>query len=207
VLTIWGRANSSNVMKVLWLCDALGLRHRRIDVGGAFGGTREPDFLRRNPNALVPVLEEEDGFTLWESNAVLRHLARTRPGGEHLYPHDPRTRARIDQWLDWQLSAVTRPTTTLFFTHVRLPEAQRDWPAHDAARDEAEALWRIADAALADRDYVCGAFSIADIALSIYLHRWFALPIRRPELPALRAWYERLRGHQGFRDHMDQPMT
>ena len=206
MLTIWGRANSSNVMKVLWLCEELAIPHRRQDAGGAFGRTREPDYIAMNPNALVPVIVEPDGFALWESNAILRYLTATRPGGVALYPAEPRARAAVDQWLDWQLGAVTRPLTTLFFTHVRIPEPERDWAAAARARDEAERLWRILDARLADRDWVCGDFSLADIALSIYAHRWFVLPLERAALPNLAAWYARLRTREGFR-HLDQPLT
>ena len=207
MLTIWGRASSSNVMKVLWLCDELGEHYTRLDVGGAFGRTREPDYLRRNPNGLVPTIEEADGFALWESQAILRYLANSRPGGERFYPVDPRARARVDQWLDWVVGTVAGPSTTLFFTHVRLPEPERDWPAHDKALAAAGRLWAIADAALAEEEYLCGAFSLADIALAIHAHRWFHLPIERPALPHLAAWYRRLDAHAGFRVHMAVPLT
>ncbi len=70
----WGRANSSNVMKVIWLLEEMRLPYERQDVGGAFGGTDTPDYLAMNPNGVVPTLVE-DGFTLWESNAILRYLA------------------------------------------------------------------------------------------------------------------------------------
>ncbi len=111
MLKIWGRSSSSNVMKVLWLCEELGLPFERIDAGGAFGRTKEPDYLAKNPNALVPTLEEEDGFVLWESNSILRYLCNTRPGGAALYPQAPRERADVERWMDWQLSAVNAPMT------------------------------------------------------------------------------------------------
>ena len=103
MLKIWGRTSSSNVMKVLWLCDELGVAYERIDAGGAFGRTRDPDYLAKNPNALVPTIEEEDGYTLWESNSILRYLCNTRPGGAALYPSAPRERADVERWMDWQL--------------------------------------------------------------------------------------------------------
>ena len=208
MLRIWGRANSSNVMKLLWLCDELGIAFERIDAGGAFGRTKEPDYLAKNPNALVPTIEEPDGFTLWESNAILRYLARSRAPGHAIYPSEPRAAAECDRWMDWQVSAVNAPMTTIFFTYVRIPEDKRDWPATAKARDAAEALWGMAEARLQGRPFLCGdVLTLADIALGIYAHRWFALPIERRAMPALEAWYAALRQRPGFATHVAVPMT
>src|SRR5258707_1890299 len=70
---VWGRATSSNVMKVLWGLTELGLPFERIDVGGSFGKTDTPEYRKMNPTGLVPTLQEDD-FTLWESNVILRYL-------------------------------------------------------------------------------------------------------------------------------------
>ena len=59
MITLWGRANSVNVMKVLWLLDELALPFERIEAGGAFGRTRDPDYLAMNPNATVPTLVKD----------------------------------------------------------------------------------------------------------------------------------------------------
>ncbi len=75
MIKIWGRNTSSNVQKVMWAVGEIGLPHERIDVGGAFGKNREAAYLAMNPNGLVPTLEEEDGFLLWESNSIVRYLA------------------------------------------------------------------------------------------------------------------------------------
>jgi hypothetical protein len=53
MLKIWGRANSSNVQKVLWTCEEIGIEFERIDAGGSFGKTKEPAYLKMNPNGLV----------------------------------------------------------------------------------------------------------------------------------------------------------
>ncbi len=202
MLKIWGRANSSNVMKVLWLCEELSVPFERIDAGGAFGRTREPDYLAKNPNALVPTVEEPDGFVLWESNAILRYLARTRAPAHPVYPADPRAAADCDRWMDWQATALNRPMTTIFFTWVRIPEPERDYAGAEVARGEAEALWGMLDRRLNGRNFICGAdLTLADIALGMYAHRWFALPITRAEMPALRGWYDRLLARPGFAKH------
>lgn len=208
MLTIWGRASSSNVMKVLWLCEELAIPFTRIDAGGAFGRTRDPDYLAKNPNALVPTIEEPDGFTLWESNSICRYLVRKHAPGHALYPADPRLAADVERWMDWQLASLNRPMTTVFFTYVRIPEADRDWPATHKARAEAEALWAMVDAKVAQHPFLCGdSLTLADIALGPYLHRWFAMPIERAPMPALRAWYDRLLARPGFQKHLAGPLV
>src|SRR5437588_12134355 len=82
MLKMWGRNTSSNVQKAMWAVGELKLPCERIDVGGAFGRTKQPFYLAMNPNSLVPTLEEEDGFTMWESNSVVRYLAAKHGGLE-----------------------------------------------------------------------------------------------------------------------------
>jgi glutathione S-transferase len=207
MLRIWGRTSSSNVMKVLWLCEELAIPFERIDAGGAFGRTKEPGYLAMNPNALVPTIEDGD-FVLWESNAIMRYLARTRAAGGVIYPAEPRVAADCDRWMDWQLGTLNPPMTTIFFTHVRIPEPERDMAAAGRARDAAEALWRMVDAKLASGDFVCGRdFTIADIALGIYAWRWFNLPVARAPMPHLAPWFERLKSRPGYAKHVALPMT
>ena len=74
MLKIWGRTNSVNVQKVLWCCEELGVDYDRVDAGGPFGVVDTPEYRRRNPNGLVPTIDD-DGFVLWESNAIVRYLA------------------------------------------------------------------------------------------------------------------------------------
>jgi glutathione S-transferase len=207
MLKIWGRANSSNVMKVLFLCEELGIPFERVDAGGAFGRTKDADYLAKNPNSLVPTIEDGD-FVLWESNAIMRYLARTRAPGNPIYPSDPKTAADCDRWMDWQLSAVNPPMTTIFFTHVRIPEPDRDYAAAATARDAAARLWRMVEIKLGRNPYICGdKLTLCDIALGIYAHRWFVLPIEREDMPALAAWYARLKTHAGYAKHCIAPLT
>ena len=101
MLKVWGRKNFINVQKVLWCCEELGLPYERIDAGGPFGLTRDPEYLARNPNALVPTISDDE-FVLWESNAIVRYLA-TRHGSGAMWPEDLRERADAERWMDWQL--------------------------------------------------------------------------------------------------------
>ena len=114
MLKIWGRANSVNVQKVLWCLRELDLAHERIDAGMAFGRNHDPDYLAMNPNGLVPTLEEEDGFILWESNSIVRYLA-AKHQNRTLEPADLKIRARAQMWMDWQLSVLGPSITPVFW--------------------------------------------------------------------------------------------
>ena len=98
MLKIWGRTTSSNVQKVLWCCAELGIEYERVDLGGPFGGNRDPEYLAMNPNGRVPTIRDND-LILWESNTICRYLAATRHG-EQLYPSDPALRANVERWMD-----------------------------------------------------------------------------------------------------------
>jgi len=124
MLKIWGRANSINVQKVLWCADELGLAYDRIDIGGAFGGNDQPAYRAKNPNGLVPTIEEDDGFTLWESNTIVRYLAAKHG---KLSPGDLRTRADAERWMDWQATVFFWPALRpMFIELIRTPPANRD---------------------------------------------------------------------------------
>jgi len=206
-ITLWGRASSVNVQKVLWLLDELALPFQRVEAGGAFGRTKDADYAAMNPNATVPTLVMPHGFTLWESNSILRYLCRTQPGGNVFYPEAPEARADVERWMDWTLASLNEPMRVIFWTFVRTPEAERDLPGAARARDNAERLWRIVEAQLAGRDYIAGTLSTADMAMGGFLHRWFQLPVARPDLPNLAAWYARLCARQAYRAHVAVPLS
>ncbi len=206
MLKIWGRRNSSNVQKVMWCCGELGLAYDREDAGGPFGRTRDADMLARNPNARVPTVDD-DGLVLWESNVIVRYLAALHdPGG--LWPEDPRARAEADRWMDWQQTTVAGPLTTIFWGQVREPGR---FGAEEIAAAAAAAVpvWRIADRRLEASDWLGGdRFTMADIPLGVLARRWFELAIDRPAMPALEAWYARLRERPAFAEHiLAVPMT
>ncbi len=90
MITIWGRANSVNVQKVLWCCDELVLPYERIDAGLQFGRNNEPDYLAMNPTGKIPTLVDDD-FVLWESNSILRYLVLQYGESSLLYPAEAET--------------------------------------------------------------------------------------------------------------------
>jgi glutathione S-transferase len=201
---VWGRATSSNVMKVLWALGEMALPFERIDVGGSFGKTDTPEYRAMNPTGLVPTLQE-GAFTLWESNAILRYLANDAASAS-LWPPPPQARAIVDHWMDAQQTLLNRPMSSVFWGLVRTPPEQRDLKAIAIAIDETATAWRLLEAVLRRNDYIAGAeFTLCDIPWGVHAHRWFGmnyLGLARPEMPVLRAWYDRLCERPAFQQHV-----
>lgn len=206
MLKIWGRINSTNVRKVLWIVEELDLVHQRIDAGGAFGLVNDPAYRAMNPNGLVPVIQDGDDV-LWESNTIVRYLA-TRYGDGALNLTDPIARAQAEKWMDWATSALAGTFRDLFWGMVRTPEDQRDMAKINTAREAVGKLLRMPDEALARQDYLSGdTFGIGDIPLGCFAYAWFEMPIERPALPNLEAWYQRLKGREAYQRAVMTPLT
>jgi glutathione S-transferase len=192
-------------MKVLWTLGELGLPFHRIDVGGAFGKTDTPEYRAMNPTGLVPTLQEGE-FTLWESNVILRYLAQMHASGSALWPEAPQKRADIDRWMDAQQTVLNRPMSGVFWGLVRTPAEKRDLNAVATAIEEASRAWRMIEARLGSHDFIAGPhFSLCDIPWGVHAHRWFGMDyqgLSRPEMPALRAWYDRLCHRPAYHQHV-----
>lgn len=207
MLKIWGRVNSINVQKVMWLVDELKLAHERADAGLQHGVVNDGWYRAMNPNGRVPTIDDE-GFILWESNAVVRYLAAKHSAGAFC-PDDLRVRADADRWMDWCTTTVAPVMTPLFWGLIRTPAEKRDPVALENHRKEMDRLAGILDSRLSDgRAYLCGAaLSMGDIPAGCFTYRWYHMPIERAELPHLRAWYERLAERPAFRRHVMLPLT
>jgi glutathione S-transferase len=191
MLEIWGRKNSFNVQKVLWCCEELEIPYQRHDAGGLFGGTDEDAYLASNPTGLVPTISD-DGFTLWESNTIIRYLS-AKHGAGTLWPEDPAERALADKWMDYQLGAFFPAFKDALVGLVRTAPENRNPEKIEAAVRATAGVITVLDAHLEDNDYVAGSsFTMGDVALGSLVYRWLELDIERPDLPALRSWYERL---------------
>jgi glutathione S-transferase len=197
MLKIWGRRTSSNVQKVMWAVAELQLAHERIDLGGPFGGNREPAYQALNPNGLVPTLVDDD-LVVWESNTIVRYLcARYGPGA--LEPADLKIRALASQWMDWQLSVVGPAISPAFWGLVRTPAQARDLAAISASQRKTSEALAIFDAALGRQPYAAGpAFSMGDIPLGVMVYRYYQLVPEPPKLPNLARWYGSIASRPAF---------
>jgi glutathione S-transferase len=194
-LRVLGRASSINVRKVLWTCGELDLHFEHVE--------QDAKLLARNPNAMVPVIQDGD-FVLWESNAICRYLASRQPRST-LLPDDARARAQVEQWMDWQATELNSAWRYAFLALVRRS------PEHTQARDIAASIasWhrhmRMLDQHLAHGgQFITGEFfTLADVVLGLATHRWLLSPIERPPLDALLGYYQRLSVRPAFRAHID----
>jgi glutathione S-transferase len=206
MLTIWGRDNSVNVQKALWVCEEIGLPYRRIDAGGTFGIVNTPQYRNLNPNGLVPTLED-DGFVLWESNAIVRYLAARHSTGV-LWPQDLKSRAIADMWMDWMLSVFWPGFRPLFWNLVRTPAELRDPKAMDESLARSGEVLAYLDAHLKSRPFIAGdSLTMGDIPMGCAVWRWMALPIERPALPNLQRWFERLAQRPAYKAVVMLPVT
>lgn len=215
-LTIWGRANSVNVQKVLWCLAELDLTYERIDAGMQFGRNDEPAYLAMNPNGRIPTLVDGD-YVLWESNSVMRYLCMAygqesdqgSDQGSPIYPSQPKARAGVDRWLDWTLSTLQPVDRPVFWAMVRTPVEKRDMVAIQKNVDAEAVVWRIAEEPLATRRFIEGdQFTIADIAIGAFARRWFGVGgVTKPKLPNLERWFSQLSERPGFVRFVAPPMS
>ena len=206
MLLIWGRITSINVKKAVWAAQELGLQFERRDAGGAFGIVSTPEFKTLNFNSLIPVIED-DGFVLWESNAIVRYLcAKHSPGT--LYPEELTARFDAERWMDWQQTVLNRASRDVFWQLIRTAPEQRDHAAMETSRKATDALYAQLDAHLAGRDFMCGAnFGMADIPLGCEAHRWYGLPIERTPRPNVERWFAALRARPAARGILDMKLS
>jgi glutathione S-transferase len=211
MLIIHGRISSINVQKVVFAAGELGLAYERREAGGAFGRVDSPEYRAMNPNGKVPVIEE-DGFILWESNAIVRYLAAGQGAGS-LWPEAPRARADADRWMDWQATEATPAMRNVFWQIVRTKPEARDQASIATSLRQSETMMALLDRQLAGRPFVTGAaFTVADIALGPLAHRWLNLPLAEAGLaraprPNIERWYAGLRSRPAASPAMPLPIT
>lgn len=208
MMRLWGRTTSINVQKILWCLNELGLKegadYERIDAGLQFGIVNTPEFLALNPNGLVPTLQDES-FVLWESNAILRYLARKYDQNGR-YPADLNSQASADKWMDWQLTTFWPAIRPAFLGLTRTPENERNYDLIRTGYETASSYLGILNKALESHLYCAGnRFSLADIALGLCVNRWIMLAEKFPErvgqrtsYPGIEAWMKRLESETAY---------
>jgi len=202
VLHILGRANSFNVRKVLWTCEELGIPYIREDYGRGFRATNTPEFLRLNPTGQVPVVLA-DGRVMRESNTIVRYLAAKHRAFD-LYPEEPGARQEVEQWMDWVAYDITHALRGAFLGG-QLKEAPYDhpWYVAQGQKELIHVIGLLNGHLAANGPYLLGnRFTIADIPMGLVVNRWFMLSdLKRPDYPAVAAYYELMTERPGFRKH------
>jgi glutathione S-transferase len=199
MLKVYGRANSINVRKVLWMLGELNLPFEREDWGRGYRPTDDPVFRGINPFGVVPVIEDGD-FRLRESNAIVRYLA-DKHGRDDLYPRDARQRATVESWMDWASTDFGSGMRPVFHGLVVKNPAYANLV--DAGIKEWAAQMRTFDHHLAaNGPYATGPkFTVGDIPAGLVVNRWFSIPFEKPEFKAVSAYYDLLAERPPYRAH------
>lgn len=191
MLRIIGKASSINVRKVLWACEEIGVEYTREDSA--------PE-MALNPNGLVPVIVDGD-FVLWESNTILRYLAN-KWRATSLLPTEPRPRAEVERWIDWQATEFNTAWRYAFSALVRRNPAFDDARQIEASKADWARMVGILDAVLSRQFHVAGDdFTLADIPIGLGVNRWFMTPMDKPDFPAVSAYYGQLSRRPAFLAH------
>ncbi|MEL7343348.1 MAG: glutathione S-transferase family protein [Pseudomonadota bacterium] len=205
MITIYGRATSSNVQLVMWAAAELGIKVDRMDYGHVHGGTDTQEYRAMNPNGLVPTMRDGD-LVMWESAAILRYLA-AQYGSDAFWPAQTATRATIDMWAEWGKGLASGAFTgPVFWARVRTASTDRDHAALRVAVDRVDQLLEIAALQIGTNPFLCGdALTAADIPLGHILYRWFTMDIARRPNPTVEAYYDRLTQRNAYATHVMVP--
>ena len=195
MIRVYGFSPSGNCHKVRLACEQLGREYEWIEVDSSRGETRTVDFLARNPNGRVPVIELDDGRVLTESNAILCWLA----DGTDLLPHDSWQRAQALAWLFFeQYSHEPQIAVARFICGWTAADSPR---RADLARLRAGGHQALAvmERHLAQASWFTGAhYGVADIALSAYTAVAPEGGIALDNYPAIRDWLARVAATPGY---------
>ena len=194
-LRVLGRKSSINVRKVLWTCAEADLHFEHVEA--------DETLLARNPNGMVPIIQDGD-FVLWESNAICRYLAG-KQSRSTLLPDEPRARALVEQWMDWQAGDLNMSWRYAFLGLARKSAAHADAAAIAASVESWNKHMRILDEHFTQGgQFITGEFfTLADVVLGLSTHRWLHTPMERPHLDALHGYYQRLSVRPAFRAHVE----
>ncbi len=186
-----------NGWKISIALHEMDLAYRLHPVNINTGAQFDPDFLRISPNGRMPAIVDPDGpdgapISIFESGAILQYLAR-KTGRFH--GATERERIEIDQWLFWQVGGVGPMAGQAhhFLSYAPAMDPPHDLPYAKARyRDEVGRLYSVLDHRLADRDFVAGPYSIADMAIWPWVSRWERQEQDLSEFPQLQDWFDRV---------------
>ena len=143
---------------------------------------------------------------------ILRYLHAAHAPGSPLFPAEVHARANVDRWMDAQQTVFNRPMSQVFWGLVRTSADKRDLSAISIAIEDTAKAWRMVEAGLERHPFIAGGeFTLCDIPWGVHAHRWFGmdyLGLTRPELPGIRAWYDRLCQRPAYQQHvMAKPIS
>jgi glutathione S-transferase len=195
MITIYGMTDSGNCYKPRLLLAKLGRPFRHVETDSLNGSTRRPEFLAKNPNGKVPLMELEDGRLLAESNAILLYLAE----GTRFLPGDSYRRGLVYQWLFFEQYSH-EPYVAVRRALLKYPERAKEATPERLASTLAGGKKALAvmEDQLGRTSFLAGdTISVADIALYAYTHDTGLYGFEMASYPALAAWLERVSADEG----------
>jgi glutathione S-transferase len=195
IIRLYDFLPSGNGYKIRLLLTQIGMPFERIEVDITKGETRTPEFLSKNPNGKIPLLEIEPGKYLAESNAILVYLSE----GTEFLPYDRFLRAQVLQWLFFeQYSHEPFIATSRFFISI-LGKPQEYQEAIEQRREPGYAALRVMEKHLSSHSFFVGErYTIADIALFAYTHVADEGGFDLTQFSAIQAWIERVKSQSGY---------
>lgn len=190
---------SSASFKARAVIHELGLACELVDVAMEKGEHKSPAFLAMNPNGKIPVLEDE-GFLLWESNAISCYLAAKKPESG-LIPTDPRGMAAMHQWLQWQATTFANSTNEVMMETVYLAYFNRakDEQKYTAGLEKVRRDLGVLETCLKGKEYLCGKLTVADFSIisSLLLRKQMGFDLEG--FPNVKSWVARLEDRESVR--------
>ncbi|ASJ72738.1 glutathione S-transferase family protein [Granulosicoccus antarcticus] len=201
MIKLFGRSTSINVQKVMWVLAELNLKYDRFDVGGAFGGLNDAEYIALNPHQKVPTLVD-DTVVLWESNAILRYLADAY-GRDVIFGTTPAARGTSDMWMEWYQNSVYPNFQAIFHQKVRLRSTERSSDVLARAQDVVFKQFSLFDSKLESTEFINGDhLTLGDVPMAACLYRYFTMDIERPDYPQIARYYESLTQRSTFSENV-----
>ena len=192
MLKVYGDYNSGNCYKIKLMLHLLGLEYEWLPVDILKGETETPEFLAKNPNGKVPVVELEDGTCLWESNAILNYLA----DGSEFLPSEARLRTQVLQWQFFEQYSHEPYIAVARFIQFYLGLPEERLEEYRKLQKRGYRALTVMEQQLARTPYLVGEhYSIADVTLYAYTHVAHQGGFDLSGYPAIQAWLARVASH------------
>ncbi|MGJ5676186.1 MAG: glutathione S-transferase family protein [Nostochopsis sp.] len=186
---------SGNGYKIRLLLSQIGMPFERVEVNILKDETRTPEFLSKNPNGKIPVLEVKPGKYLAESNAILVYLSE----GTEFLPYDRFSRAQVMQWLFFEEFSLKPFIAPLRFWISVLGKAEEYKEAIEQRCESGYTALKVMENHLQSHNFFVGErYTIADIALFAYTHIADEGKFDLKQFPAIQAWIERVKMQPRF---------
>jgi glutathione S-transferase len=193
---------SSASFKVRALIRELGIDCELVDIEMMKGEHKSPAFLAKNPNGKIPTLED-NGFLVWESNAIACYLAALKPE-RGLMPTDPKGVAQLQQWLQWHATTFSPDTTDVMMetVYAKFMGRQKDEQKYAAALEKVRRDLGVLETSLAGKEFICGKLTVADFSIISSLQLRGPMGFDLEAYPAVKSWAARMESRESVRQSL-----